>query len=288
MADDSLTNPTDEELDFEALRFEALDAEASPESMGADFSDMSLEEAYRRAMEANDSVEWEINHLSPSADAEETSIQSETDAAESDLSDDDDAAPDATAAAVETSATESSEPSELPVRVTPRQVIEAALFVGGQPLTAKKLCYMLKGDYDLDFIEATIESLNAQYLDECRPYEIRLGEGGYRLVLHEEFQRLRNRVYGIGPREVKLSQEVLEILALIAYRQPLTPAEIEAFGKSNPGPVLRQLLRRELISLERDPQDRKLVRYRTTRRFLSVFGLGSLSELPQASDLIFK
>jgi len=47
-------------------------------------------------------------------------------------------------------------------------------------------------------------------------------------------------------------------------------------------------LRRELISLERDPQDRKNVKYRTTRRFLSVFGLGKLDELPQADELMFK
>ena len=177
---------------------------------------------------------------------------------------------------------------EIMHQINPKQVIEAALFVGGQPLTAKKLCYVLRGDFDLDFIEQTIDELNHQYLEEERPYEIRLGEGGYRFVLHDEFQRLRNRVYGIGPREVKLSQDVLEVLALVAYRQPMTQADIEGLGKSNPGPSLRQLLRRELISLERDPQDRKNVKYRTTRRFLSVFGLGRLDELPQADELMFK
>lgn len=178
--------------------------------------------------------------------------------------------------------------AEIPARVTPRQIIEAALFVGGKPLTAKKLCAMLRGEYDLDFIEQTIDDFNSQYTDEARPYEIRLGEGGYRLVLRPEFERIRNRVYGIVPKEVKLSQEVLEVLALVAYRQPVSKEDIEAQGKSNPGGALRQLLRRELISIERGTGGRKDVRYQTTSRFLSLFGLANLDELPQADELSFK
>jgi segregation and condensation protein B len=108
------------------------------------------------------------------------------------------------------------------------------------------------------------------------------------MVLREEFERIRNRVFGIGPREVKLSQDVLEVLALVAYRQPITPEEIEELGKEKPGPLLRQLLRRELITLERDTENRKRVTYSTSKRFLSLFGLGSLDELPQADELAFK
>ena len=248
-----------------------------------EWPNLDLEQAYLRALEANNVVEWEFNHLA-GGPADSDSGDESTIAADS-----------LTATVVSSSETAAGGASSVvdaepltPVRTTPKQVIEAALFVGGPPLTVKKLCYLLRGDYDLDFVEQAIDDLNQQYLNECRPYEIRLGEGGYRLVLHEEFQRLRNRVYGIGPREVKLSQDVLEVLALVAYRQPITQPQIEELGKSNPGPVLRQLLRRELISLERDTQDRKQVKYRTTRRFLSVFGLGDLDELPQADDLMFK
>ncbi len=255
---------------------------------GADWPNLDIEEAYRRALEANDAAEWEIGHLSPEAAAESTGEDTIHDTADSAAVAVDETTVAAATPAKNEPADAPAPPAELPTRVTPKQVIEAALFVGGQPLTAKKLCYVLRGDFDLDFIEQTIDDLNHLYVEEERPYEIRLGEGGYRLVLHEEFQRLRNRVYGIGPREVKLSQDVLEVLALVAYRQPMTQADIEGLGKSNPGPSLRQLLRRELISLERDPQDRKNVKYRTTRRFLSVFGLGRLDELPQADELMFK
>lgn len=251
-----------------------------------DWGSNDLEAAYRKALEANDHVEWEFNQLASADDTVTDETASEE--SESDVTEDGEpplkgnTGPGSSPSPPETS----SEP--IPPRVTARQVIEAAIFVGGEPLTSKKLCYMLKGDYDLDAVERAIEDLNLQYIDEARPYEIRLGEGGYRMVLREDFERIRNRVFGIGPREVKLSQDVLEVLALVAYRQPITPEEIEELGKSKPGPLLRQLLRRELISLERDTENRKRVTYSTTKRFLSLFGLGSLEELPQADELAFK
>ena len=243
-----------------------------------------LEAAYRKALEANDNVEWEFNHLDPAEESTEYD-----DSPEESLND---AVADDVAAATdedsEPASQPNSNPNPIPQRVTARQVIEAAIFVGGEPLTSKKLCYMLKGDYDLDAVERAIEDLNLQYIDEARPYEFRLGEGGYRMVLREEFERIRNRVFGIGPREVKLSQDVLEVLALVAYRQPITSEEIEELGKEKPTPLLRQLLRRELISLERDTENRKRVTYSTSKRFLSLFGIGSLDELPQADELAFK
>src|SRR5687768_2228708 len=55
-------------------------------------------------------------------------------------------------------------------RVSPAQVIEAALFVGGAPLTARKLCTLLRGTFESTFIEDTIEALNRQYADQARPY----------------------------------------------------------------------------------------------------------------------
>ncbi|MFN7804615.1 MAG: SMC-Scp complex subunit ScpB [Planctomycetaceae bacterium] len=177
------------------------------------------------------------------------------------------------------------QPNPADVNVTPSQVIEAALFVGGQALTAGKLYALLRGAITVDQVPELIDELNTLYAAQERPYEIRLGDGGYRLELRPEYDRLRARVFGQGPREVRLSQDLLEVLALVAYRQPITQEEIEALGKASPGNQLRQLLRRELIQLERDPEQPKEVRYRTTERFLSVFGLANLADLPQPDDL---
>ncbi len=224
--------------------------EAAEPAVDEEWPTEDLEAAYRRALEANDAVEWEFDHFAvPSLDDHPDSSEAAAGGA-------------ASTETVGDSASGSEFGEYLPDRVTARQVIEAALFVGGKPLTSRKLGYLLRGEYELDAIEDTIDLLNRQYLDEQRPYEIRLGEGGFRLVLREDFERVRNRVYGVGPRE--------------------------ELGKEKPGGMLRQLLRRQLIAIQRDPDDRKHVKYVTTPRFLSLFGLGSLHDLPQADELSFK
>ena len=107
--------------------------------------------------------------------------------------------------------------------------------MGGQPLTAKTICGLLRDDFDADFVERAIEEINLRYSRQNRPYEIRPGEGGYRIVLRGEFEPLRNRVYGFGPKQVRLSQETLEILALVAYRQPIGRKKIEEIAKRSAG-----------------------------------------------------
>lgn len=175
-----------------------------------------------------------------------------------------------------------------PRRLTPKQIIEAALFVGGLPLTTKRLSSLLDKQFDRDYIEAAIDELIDRYAREERPYEIHFGEGGYRLVLRPEFEAVRNRVFGVGPKEIKLSQEALEVLSLIAYKQPIARREIEAARASGSGGVLRHLLRRELIEIERPDQHHDDVQYRTTARFLEAFGLARIEELPQAGELSLK
>ena len=189
------------------------------------------------------------------------------------------------------------EPDEAPVaetpaveeaRLTPRQIIEACLFVGGSPLTSKRLATVLRGEIDGDYVDREINELNRQYAAENRPYEIRLGDGGYRMSLREEFERIRHKVYGLGPKEVRLSQEALEVLAVVAYHQPIQQAQVEELGKPGCGAVLRQLVRRELIAVERDPSKPREVSYKTTPRFLSLFGIRSLDELPRHEQVSYK
>jgi segregation and condensation protein B len=176
----------------------------------------------------------------------------------------------------------------LPPRATARQVLEACLFVGGKPLTSKALGQLLRDEFAQDVIEETLEALNRQYAEEGRPYEIRLAEGGWQLALRREFERVRHRVYGLGPKEVKLSQDALEILAVVAYHQPVSAEDVVALGKPSAGSVLRQLLRRELVAIERGEGGRNDVKYRTTRRFLELFNLEDLEDLPQAEAIAFK
>jgi segregation and condensation protein B len=172
--------------------------------------------------------------------------------------------------------------------VGPEQVIEALLFVGGKPMTIKAIGSVLHGEFEPTFIETAIEQLRDRYSDQNRPYEICLVDGGYRLALRPEFEPERNRAYGFGPRQVRLSQDTLEVLSLVAYRQPISRRSIEEIGKRGAGSHLRQLLQRELIVLDRGEGSDADVRYRTSSRFLQLFGLRRLEELPQIEDLEFK
>lgn len=275
--------PNNEELDEPA----ADDAAAWDQPLLAD----DLEAAYLRALEATDAIEREIDADTDVDISNADAINDSTDVVAPELSDSSDQSlvhsPVATNAAAE-SPDEQSAP-----RVSEKQVVEAALFVGGTPLTAKKLSSLFHTEHGFGFVECLLDELNKQYADEGRPYTIVLGEGGYRLSLLPEFEPIRNKVFGYGPKDVKMTQDALEVLSLVAYKQPITKSQIEALGKSSAGPVLRQLVQRELIRIDRahTPQNSKSKNdppYTTTPRFLSLFGLGSLNDLPVAEDFAFK
>lgn len=277
----------------------------------SDFGQNEIEEAYQKALAVLEDAGWELDpsdSTAPSGDAEQaiagsesTNGEPETKAGE--LAQTAGSIPTADSAATASAGVAASthrprlaagterQPSldELEhSNVSPFQVIEASLFVGGTPLTSKKIGALLRNSFDVDFVERTIDELNDQYVAEGRPYEIRLGDGGYRLELRPEYEKLRQRAYGSGPREVKLSQDILEVLALVAYQQPISQEEVESHGKQNAGNLLRQLLRRDLVAIQRGEGGRKDIRYLTTPRFLTVFGIGSLDELPQPDDLARK
>ncbi|QDU44908.1 hypothetical protein Mal52_33940 [Symmachiella dynata] len=246
-----------------------------------DISAEEIDAQYLRAVEAMDDADWgiEVPEAVPEATVEgdgeaETSPGEETIAAGASASE-----------AESSSADDDDEQEDQSPRFTPPQILEAALFVGGKPLTSKKLAGLLGDSFNSSAVQSLADEMNQTYAAENRPYEIRLGEGGYTLALRESFSRVRNRVFGVGPREVKLSQDALGILALVAYQQPITREDAEATGRKNAGGLLSQLVRRQLIEIHRDEENPKEVTYHTTPRFLSVFGIGSLDELPMADVL---
>jgi segregation and condensation protein B len=237
-----------------------------------------IEAAYLRALEAAEAAEsWQP--------PEEISI-----ALGSDSTEENPLAPDPAftiPAASRSSAEVISVDTEPDPAIEAQQVVEALLFVGGQPMPAKRLLDVLGGRFSQEQLDELLDSLARRYAVQQRPYQLLLGEGGYSLQLREEFEPIRGRVYGHGPKEVKLAQDALEILAIIAYQQPITRQQIEETERANIPANLRQLLRRQLVSLERSATDNSQV-YRTTARFLELFGLASLSDLPQAMDFNFK
>ncbi|MCA9083196.1 MAG: SMC-Scp complex subunit ScpB [Planctomycetaceae bacterium] len=174
-------------------------------------------------------------------------------------------------------------------RVSPSSVIEAALFVGGDvALTARRLASLIGQDTEARVAVRLIDQLNERYSEEHRPYEIRLHEGGFRLELREEFAEVRMKVFGYGPREVRLSPESLEVLAYIAYNQPVDRTDLEQIRSDGGQAIVRQLIRLRLVELERTGSRRNEVAYRTGDRFLKLFSLDDLDDLPHADVFRFK
>jgi len=171
------------------------------------------------------------------------------------------------------------------LNVDTAQVLEALLFVGGAALSPRRLADVVSAS--VDEVELRIEELNQRYRQERRPYFIDFDDGHYRLTLHSEFEAVRSRVHGQGPRDVKLAPDALEVLALVAYQQPLSREDFEASGKADADSIIRQLIRRDLVTVSR-AEDGKSIRYSTSPRFLELFGLRSLNDLPRAEDLRFK
>ncbi len=109
-------------------------------------------------------------------------------------------------------------------------------------------------------------------------------DDGYVLALKPAFRGVKERLTG-GPREARLSGPAVEVLSLIAYRQPLAKGDVDALRGADSGGVIRQLVRLGLIAVAaRGSADEPAVRYATTGRFLSLFGLGSLDDLPRLGE----
>jgi segregation and condensation protein B len=165
---------------------------------------------------------------------------------------------------------------------SPEQLAEAMLFVGGRPLTAEKFCGVLR--VPAEVFHAAVDSLNRKYKAQNRPYSIQPREGGFVLAIRPQYRGLREKLYG-GPREARLTQPALDVLSLVAYRQPVTKADVDALRGHDSGAVLRQLVRLGLVAVTRRGESgQREVCYGTTPRFLELFGLGSLDDLPRLGD----
>ena len=169
--------------------------------------------------------------------------------------------------------------------ISPRTILEAMLFVGHphhEPLTAKHVASFMRGVRPRE-VDELIRELNDTYAAENCAYWIESVGAGYRLTLRPELTGLRDRFYG-RIKEARLSQQAIDVLALVAYNQPLTRPEIDKLRHASSGAVLSQLIRRGLLRVERpDKKPREPIFY-TTDRFLELFGMESLDDLPKSQD----
>lgn len=280
---DSVVDVTSDDEAEGTLEDDTSDLEAEDsEAMG--FDDIEL--AYREALKSIDEAEQQVgNAFMDLAEADPDQAESEPAAFTSigeELAEDLEAADQQVAEL----AVEFENDAQ---RITPRCVIEGALFVGGPvALTARKLASLIGQETDARVAVKLIDQLNEEYAAENRPYEIRLHEGGFQLGLREEFAEMQVKVFGLGPREVKLTPEVLELLSFVAYNQPVNPVDLSNIKQDKVNTNLRQLIRLQLVEVERTGSKRSDVQYVTGNRFLRLFELESLDDLPQADVFSFK
>ncbi len=183
------------------------------------------------------------------------------------------------------SATAETEPEQDPCPISPKTIFEAMLFVGNRdnhPLTPARAAELMR-DVDQDEIPSLVDELNRGY--EARRAACRIvSEGdGYRMTLDDDFRPLRNRFYG-RIRQARLSQAAIDVLALVAYQQPVTSDTISRLRGRPCNHVLAHLVRRGLLRIERPDPKRRTPHYCTTDRFLELFNIQSLEDLPQSED----
>ncbi len=179
-----------------------------------------------------------------------------------------------------------------------KQVIEALLFAAPKPLSARQILQTLtKGSAmaseplsDLQSVdEAHIEAVISEIKDQMEAsgcgFVLQELAGGYRYGTRPETSPWVRLLHD-ETKPTRLSQPALETLSIIAYRQPISRADIEAVRGVSVDGVVATLLERRLIKLagRSDAPGRPLI-YETTSEFLEVFGLKSLQELPNADEL---
>ena len=169
-------------------------------------------------------------------------------------------------------------------RVNPASILEALLFVGlpgGRPLSSRAVAGLMRGVRPQE-IDEIAEDLCRRYAADNCPYEVACEEDGWVLRLRPEFARFGS-VLESRARLVRLDSEALDVLALVAWNQPVPRERLVDLGCDARPATLRQLVRRGLLELRHDGADGAAV-YRTTPKFLEVFKLESLADLPEPTE----
>lgn len=183
------------------------------------------------------------------------------------------------------------EPEEEPddddsLPVTPRMIVEGMLFVGnadGKAIPAPKMAAHIR-NVSAEEVDQIVVDLNAGYRQDEAAYEITGDAAGYRLQLRSDLGILRDQFRG-QQRAAKLTPAAVEVLSIVAYRQGVSGEELNKLRGSQSHAILAQLVRRQLVRVERPAGTPKVARYHTTSRFNQLFGVSSPADLPRNEDL---
>ncbi|KPK63161.1 MAG: hypothetical protein AMK73_05345 [Planctomycetes bacterium SM23_32] len=170
---------------------------------------------------------------------------------------------------------------DVPERV--KRIVEALLFSSDRPISSARLAELSEAADGREARRAA-RQLQAEYQAEGRAFAIEEIAGGFQLLSRPEFAPWVSRLHNRQQQET-LSKAALETLAIVAYRQPITRAEIEDIRGVQCGHILRSLVERRMLKVAgRSSELGRPLLYATTRYFLEAFGLRSLRDLPQRKE----
>lgn len=165
-----------------------------------------------------------------------------------------------------------------------KPIVESLLFAAGEPIPLRKLTEIIE-DTDGALIQEAIALLKNDYETQGRSFQVEEIAGGYQILTRPEYHewvgKLRKK-----SGDTKLSQASLETLAIIAYKQPILRADIEAIRGVQSGQIIRLLMEKDLVKVVgRDEALGHPLLYGTTKKFLEVFGLQDIKDLPKIEEL---
>jgi len=172
-----------------------------------------------------------------------------------------------------------------PIEQVDLAVVEAILFATDTPLSAAKIADVACLPGGRRAARGAVEGLNRRYEQMGCSFRIEALAGGHQMLTLPEFNDVLSRLLKVRS-ESKLTQASMEALAIIAYRQPILRADIEAIRGVSCGEVVRNLMEKGLVKIVgRAEEIGRPMLYGTTKKFLEVFGLARLKDLPQVAEL---
>jgi segregation and condensation protein B len=179
--------------------------------------------------------------------------------------------------------TEDEKPQSYEGEITIESVIEAVLFASDEPLSANRLAGIT--ETSIKQVNRHIDNLNKKYTSNKNAFGIEKIAGGYQMMTLSDYNHWLKKLLR-ARSDSKLSAAALETLAVIAYKQPVIRADIEAIRGVQAGELIRSLMYKGLVKIvgRAEVLGRPML-YGTTKKFLEVFGLNSLKDLPKVEEL---
>ncbi len=172
--------------------------------------------------------------------------------------------------------------SETPLKT----IVEALLFASDEPVPVERLADAAGEEVTVEQVRQAVGDLVQEYDATGRAFTVEEIAGGFQLFTRPEHNKYLKKLLR-ARQQARFTQAALETLAIIAYKQPIMRAEIEDIRGVACGDMIRTLMEKGLVRIAgRSEQLGRALLYGTTKKFLQVFGLGSVKDLPDAKQLV--